>query len=511
MPDIAVIGGGVAGCYAAWRLSRAMPAHSVALFESSGRIGGRLWSVDVPDVPGVPAEMGGMYYSQQQPLVYDLVRRLGLPTDDVDSAQSLFYLRRHRLRLDDFSTPADAPYFLTDSESGKSPAQLLVAGMTAIAPGLTDFLPCKASDRPAMLAMLRATEFEGRALWQWGFRNALGRVLSSEALALIADGLGHRSVIGNGNAYDMILHMLADMSGPYLHIRDGFQTLPETLARQAGEAGAATHLEHRLTRIDATTDGVALQFETPGGPTLHRARRVICALPPAALRGIAVTRDGEGVPWPALLDSLSGVPASKFFLIYPEPWWQDIRDGPGHITPGKLRISNTSLPACACYYWGAAQYGDSGPALVLGAYADDACVDFWAGADPLDRLAPRPPSPFGPEEADLRVTPHMTALLNAELEAMHGMTLPAPTGGLYQNWTLLPFGGAYHAWHAGLKSWQAAERLAQPIDGLPLYLCNEAYSGMHGWVEGALENSELLLASCFDLGGSRVDTIQKVG
>lgn len=502
MRDVAVIGAGIAGSYAAWRLSHAKKGGEIALFESSGRVGGRLWSVDLPDVPGVPAEMGGMYYSRQQPLVYDLVRKLGLATDDVDSAQSLFYLRRHRLRLDDFSTPADVPYFLTDSETGQSPAQLLVAGLTAIAPGLKDYLPYTASDRPAVVAMLRSADFIGRPLWQWGFWNALSRVLSSEALALIADGLGHRSVIGNGNAYDMILHMLADMSGPYFHIRTGFQTLPETLARQAGEAGAEIHLKHRLTRIDIGADGAKLEFDTPDGPVRHSARRVICALPPAALKGIQVTRTGNTVRWPALLDSLSGVPASKFFLVYPEPWWQDIPDGPGQITPGRVRISNTSLPACACYYWGATDYGDSGPALVLGAYADDECVDFWAGADPRDRLAPHPSSPFGPDIADLRVTDHMMRMLNAQLEAMHGMTLPAPMGGLYQNWSLLPYGGAYHAWHAGLKSWETAAHLAQPFDDLPLYLCNEAYSEMHGWVEGALENTDALLQSRFGTTGT---------
>lgn len=49
--DVAVIGGGVAGTYCAWRLATSGPAApSVALFEASERIGGRLWSQAVPPV-----------------------------------------------------------------------------------------------------------------------------------------------------------------------------------------------------------------------------------------------------------------------------------------------------------------------------------------------------------------------------------------------------------------------------------------------------------------------------
>ena len=44
--DVAIVGGGVAGCYAAWRLASAPnPTGKIRLFERSERIGGRLFSV----------------------------------------------------------------------------------------------------------------------------------------------------------------------------------------------------------------------------------------------------------------------------------------------------------------------------------------------------------------------------------------------------------------------------------------------------------------------------------
>ena len=48
MRDVAVIGGGVSGCYCAYRLtSDSQVLGNIALYEASERIGGRLWSVPV--------------------------------------------------------------------------------------------------------------------------------------------------------------------------------------------------------------------------------------------------------------------------------------------------------------------------------------------------------------------------------------------------------------------------------------------------------------------------------
>src|SRR5918994_2094949 len=77
--DVAIVGGGVGGAYAAWRLltgevdanggldlrsSGAKP--KVGLFELSGRIGGRLYSVVPRDMPHVRAELGGMRFVDNQ-------------------------------------------------------------------------------------------------------------------------------------------------------------------------------------------------------------------------------------------------------------------------------------------------------------------------------------------------------------------------------------------------------------------------------------------------------------
>src|SRR3977135_387110 len=80
--EIAVVGAGVAGTYCCWRLQTAQTGRKAVLFEMDDRIGGRLWSVDIPEIPGVVGELGGMRFLDLQRMVFSLTRHLGLSTSD---------------------------------------------------------------------------------------------------------------------------------------------------------------------------------------------------------------------------------------------------------------------------------------------------------------------------------------------------------------------------------------------------------------------------------------------
>lgn len=150
--DVAVVGGGVSGAYCAWRLQQEQgPKLRVALFEYSDRIGGRLFTVTLPGLPHVKAEVGGMrFIPDQHILVADLVAHLKLPTKDfpmgapkpVYANCNLFYLRGRHLRLHELADPAKVPYNVAWSERGLGPTNLQVQVMNNIYPGMSDLSLC---------------------------------------------------------------------------------------------------------------------------------------------------------------------------------------------------------------------------------------------------------------------------------------------------------------------------------------------------------------------------------
>ena|SRR2546422_1039267 len=89
--DFAIVGAGVAGTYAAWRLATApyedlkelVPRQAtpptIRLFEASERIGGRLHTERMPGMSACRAELGGMRFTEDQVLVRSLVAHLQLP------------------------------------------------------------------------------------------------------------------------------------------------------------------------------------------------------------------------------------------------------------------------------------------------------------------------------------------------------------------------------------------------------------------------------------------------
>src|SRR5215210_2695388 len=150
--DVAVVGAGVSGSYCAWRLQEQLGAHAtVALFEYSGRVGGRLFTVTLPGMPNVHAELGGMrYIPTSHIMVASLVEHLKLPTKEfpmggpppLGSNCNLFYLRGHHLRLHELADPAKVPYKLAWSERGLGPTNLQVQVMNTIYPGMANLGLC---------------------------------------------------------------------------------------------------------------------------------------------------------------------------------------------------------------------------------------------------------------------------------------------------------------------------------------------------------------------------------
>jgi monoamine oxidase len=519
--DIAVVGGGVSGAYSAWRLQQEKGAKAkIALFEYSDRIGGRLYTVTMPGLPNVKAELGGMrYIPTQHIIVTNLVEHLGLPTKQfpmgapapVGSNCNLFYLRGKHLRLHELDDPDKVPYNLAWSERGLGPTNLQVQVMNNIYPNFANLSLCD---------QMKIKVF-GKPIWQYGFWDLLYRVLSNEGYQFMKDAGGYDANVANANAVTQLPATEYNDETVFLTLRDGFEALPRTLADRFTELpggvpkGDRIRMNHRLAEILISETGeyrYTLVFErtiTKDGKTevktgstfKVRAKKLILAMPRRSLELIK-SKFFEDSWLKANIPSVLIQSAFKLLLAYERPWWRALG-----LVAGR---SVTDLPIRQVYYFGTEAEQPGGlpfmNSLLMASYNDISTVPFWKGLEFGEPFKGYTPSCLEPGVTDIvpksefPATEEMVFVANKQVASVHALPeIQQPYSARYHTWNEDPYGGGWHEWKANYRLDQIMCKMRKPVDNEDIHIVGEAYSYLQGWVEGALETSESMLQEFFGL------------
>ncbi len=516
--DIAIVGGGVSGVYCAWRLKKANPAHNIVVFEGSNHIGGRLLSVRPPDIENMMAELGGMrILPAVQPLIKHLIKELNkeLPANQqietydfpVDKPQNIAYLRGEYLRLADFTLePNKVPYNLPFLEKGGTAGTIIIGAIEQIVPGITN--PDLTEEKRRLMA--QNAMFSGEHLYKQGFWNVLSRVISGEGYQLGVDAGGYNSTLSNWNAADAIPWYLSDfgINPDYKGFKKGFQEVPKSLAQLFQELGGEVRLKHSVSGFDWNHSGVQLHVH---GKTIE-AKSLILSMPRRSLELLAPqSRPLQEIP--ELIRSVTPRPLFKLFTTYANPWWRaaGYTDPTGKFIPVESGRTVTDLPVRQTYYWPRddGKPATEGSSMLMASYDDGTNIGYWDGLRPRRHQAWQagqdvgiPEHPFraesGPDNNpwfSYQAPEAMVAEVSRQLSLIHGLTYtPRVRNAAFRDWGDDPFGGGWNSWNIGVQSQIVKHRIIQPIDGRPLYICGEAYSDAQGWVEGALQTADLLLA-----------------
>ncbi len=472
----AVIGGGVAGAYAAWRLAASRPGAQVHLFEAGGRIGGRLRSIAFPEAPHLIGEAGGMRFLQSQAHVWNLVEHLKLPhrPAPVELPENRLFLRGKNIALKERGKVL-LPYDVPPPE--QDPDAAFLRGIVKIVPEAPTMTPAK------WKAMRATYGFEGRLLRDWSTWALLARVFTWEEITFFQDSSGYDDfdLYGNGLGFFDYVFLGDDESKPFHDIVGGYDRLPRTLAAEAAKRGATIARNTRLTSLRSNGATFRLGFEGASG-TRSEAEfdTVILALPQRAIQLIADFP--ARAAFAPLLDAVVPVTACKAFLLYPKPWWTALG-----ITAGR---SITDLPARQFYLFGseAERTGDepaNGHGLLM-AYCDATTVDYWKCLVP-------PPAPAAQGLSWLSGSSMLAEEIHREAGLVFNTAPPAPLAACLQDWSADPFGAGWHFWKPGRDGRVDATAMLKPLADKNLYVCGEAWSLDQGWVEGALERTETLL------------------
>ena len=442
---------------------------SVALFERSHRVGGRLFSVALPGIDH-RIELGGMRFITTHRRVADLVADLGLvthPFDPVGGAERTFLRGRFGAGADDASTSAG--YALDPSEQGRSAAELAVDAFEQVIPGA-------ATMDTAGFAAARATAaYRGRPLVDWSIGEAFESIRSADGHRYIVDAFGYDSGIRAFNAGDAIEFLLGG-GDPRAEARtpdDGMDAIPRGLASRFEAAGGQVHLGAELVSVQSADGLLSLRF---ADGSLVTARRVVLALALPALRLLArrspLTADG---PWASLFSSVEGFPAMKLYLSYPRPWWRP-------TIPG-IRTTTDHTVRKVFYVDSAADR----PAALLAMYTDGRDVEPW-----LELAGGRHGG--GPASEPL------LAEIQRQLVELHPEVdgVPAPEGSAFQHWGADPHEVGWTFWSAGARSDDVIQAAIRPDPAVPVYIAGETFSRSQSWVEGALETAELVTEQLLD-------------
>lgn len=400
--DIIIVGAGIAGLYAAWRLLDKDQSQRIVIIERLNRIGGRLQSdlIEIDEKTQelfrplragllaaepeaaftVKEEEGGMRFTFQMTELIALIEAMGIDRSQIiefpmksETGGNRVCVRGRSMNNREIAEGNNSVwkdiYNLAPSEQDRSPLDLLDSAYLAILKQNGRLTQPTADElTPEFWQDFRLKySWRGQTLnkWQlWGLLREMGN--SEEALVLLSHALGfagpYLSLMSAGEAFQLLKDFPAN---PKFHtFIDGFSTLTEAVYDRVVAMGAQVHLSTNVDNFVRDGDGVKLEmtrapegknaspYVEGGTPATASGKKLVLAVARRALeRVFCVSPVFNQAPnarqiWEAL-QTATEQQLLKINLYFRTPWWLD-----GELTgqtPVAFGPNFTDLPANAIY------------------------------------------------------------------------------------------------------------------------------------------------------------------
>jgi monoamine oxidase len=447
-PSVAVVGAGLAGLHAAYRLKQA--GVKVTVYEASNRVGGRTFTLrgEFPD--DQIAEMGGEFIDTNHVAMLALADEFGLTLDD---------------RLD--APAGTSEIWWVGGEA--VPEETIVEQFSAVAEQMLDDLDAADTDeeRFAELDEMPLSDYldavvppdeypELHAVLTTAYRGEFGlETPEQSALNLVY-------LIGSDEPDPFRIFGESDER---YHLHEGSDSIARALAAELGDS---VMMERVLSRVAPDERGYTLDLLLPDGTrSTVRADHVVLAIPFTVLRqlsfGVNVSAEKR-----AIIDQIGYGTNAKVMGAFGERVWRTEHDASGSVTSdGDLQqVWDSSV----------GQDGESG--IITNFLGGSAGVDV-GGVDPEEH--------FRNIVAELEpVFPGIeAAYVEGSARRMH--------------WPEAPFArGSYTCYRPG--QWAFWQLEGERIDNV--HFCGEHTSpDFQGWMEGAAETGAFAAAEVLnDLG-----------
>ncbi|HVY90294.1 MAG TPA: FAD-dependent oxidoreductase [Hyphomonadaceae bacterium] len=279
---VAIVGGGTSGLVVAWRLATAgVPTE---IYESSGRTGGRMYTLRQFTPEGHFCELGGELVDSNHKALIDLCGELGISIQRLraeNGGASDLYDIGGKQRLDnDLLDPK------TQAGAFMPVARRIAADQAMLLDKDENWTP-RAHELDAMPLSRYLDSLKGSTekwvidLLSLAYFGEYGIPLDQQSSLNFVDFIGT-----DDNA---TFAMFGDSDESH-RIAGGSGTLPETLTDRLSKAPLSDrskiNLRHVLSAIERDGDGFKLTFDGPDGPVNRSFGRVVLALPFTKLREV---------------------------------------------------------------------------------------------------------------------------------------------------------------------------------------------------------------------------------
>lgn len=468
-----IVGAGVSGLYSASQLAPLPHEGDISVREKDDRMGGRLYTQEIPHSNGLLAENGAMRFLESQVKVATLIDDLKLIKKPAVHLSTLIfhYLRGKRITLQDYRDYTKIPYDLRPEERGKTPMEIESYAYNLIAPGYA-----QVKTKEECIELLDKINIDGKSLHEWDLDDLMRRIVSNEAYQLMHDSAGFCDLFKNRIAYTKLLYGFQDFrpASPLYCLESGAQSLADGLANKVRAQGVHVYTSQTLqavTLFDPHAEHPIFILSFAGQEDVY-TKHIILTLSPMAL----LTLDKNSVIFhnpqvrPLIENSKRTVTSVKVFLVYDQPWWHEkgLKDG---------RI-NTSTESRQIFDFG---YTEKGAMLCI--YKDVAPNWPVEHADQyfINRETVR---------QDLCVPAEVIQSIIQEFRSIfNDDTIEAPHTAFWKVWANEQ--GAFFQWRPGYRPDEVMPVVKNPYPNV--YITGDNFGPGTGWVDGALDEVDKTL------------------
>ena len=535
--DVLIIGAGVSGLYAAWRLLKQDKNRKITILDRLNRTGGRLDSdlVKIKDPYDdknsiVKEEEGGMRFEDSMKELMSLFTALNLCKDAVyfPMTTNRYYFRGHSFTADEAEADNNAIwgelYDLDPAEQNQSPGTILnVIYERILKVNGVENVPSKPT--PEFWQRFRLEfKWNGIELYKWqlgGLIKSMG--YSEECVTMLTDTLGFRGPFQGlpnaGEAWQILEDFPANPQ--YFTLKRGFSSLIRRLEKEVTKMGGAIHTGINVNTIDgekgdykahvsiAKEGDSAYVFEKGAKTAKIRAKQIILAVPSQAMEWLfaaspIMSHNKNSRTFWKDIKSIQPMSLLKINLYFERPWWMDGSTGQPAVLAGP---SFADLPVNSIYPFYTVQTEpgkpDEGKPAALTIYCDFTNTVFWRG---LQNVGPMFDSPLQKEHSKKPQTlfPASEKVVEQAIDQLKSLFsthyVPRPVLTSFRAWdgeNDFPF--AYHQWGLNTNDKGVISRMVKPLQGEDIFTCNEAWSDMQGWVNGSLRSTEKMLDEVYHM------------